>query len=69
MAEKTYDDKPLRFRTMITRAESDPRHGQWSYGCYFPATDLVVGDMGMPQSGVEWIDDPAGIPWYKGTEK
>lgn len=69
-------DKPLRFRSHWGDSvrEDDPRRGTCSYGCYFPKTDLVVGDngsrgTGMPRGkGIEWIDDPTVCPWYEASK-
>ena len=54
-------NRPRRFR-IRNSAGKHPNGSDcpWRYGCYFPLTDLVVGDMGgigtgEPQ-GVEWID-------------
>jgi hypothetical protein len=54
-------NRPRRFRLRV----EPPRHpngsaSEYRYGCYFPMTDLVVGDMGgrgtgKPE-GVEWLD-------------
>jgi hypothetical protein len=51
----TYDRRPRRFVA----------------GCYFPDTDLCVTNggrrgTGIP-GGVEWIDSPADLPWYRGA--
>jgi len=59
-----YDQKqrPRRFRIKLNPGEKHPNGSTapFRYGCYFPATDLVISDMGgrgtgMPGS-VEWID-------------
>jgi len=54
-------NQPRRFR--IRCADSKHPNGTESvyrYGCYFPMTDLVIGDMGARGTGepksVEWID-------------
>ena len=53
---------PRRFRVLLLVGEKHPGGSKalYRYGCYFPLTDLVVGDMdgrgtGEPQN-VEWID-------------
>lgn len=39
------------------------------YGCYFPGTDLNVGQMGGRGTGapenVEWLDPVEDLPWVK----
>jgi hypothetical protein len=43
--------------------------GSESYGCYFPGTDLNVGQMGGRGTGapkdVEWLDSVDDLPWIK----
>lgn len=56
--------QPRRWRSK----EVHPVHGV-VYGCYFPGTDLNVGNgggrgTGAPQD-VEWLDSVADIPWLK----
>lgn len=54
--------QPRRFKWQIPNGTHPTgRKTKYQYGCYFPYTDLVVGDMGgrgtgIPQD-VEWIDD------------
>lgn len=60
------DDKPRRFRMKIDSANHPTGRGlDYIHGCYFPATDLVVGEMGgrgtgVP-SGVDWLDEPTEL--------
>lgn len=54
-------NEPRRFRVPLTSTHANGRDAPYSYGVYFPMTDLVVGDMGGrgtgAPSGVEWIDE------------
>ena len=52
--------QPRRFRIRLSGAHPNGSDSPYIYGCYFPLTDLVVGDMGgrgigCPQD-VEWLD-------------
>ena len=56
------DNIPRRFKILIPEGQKHPNgsDSKFRYGCYFPMTDLVVGDMGgrgtgVPK-GVEWLD-------------
>ena len=55
-------NRPKRFRVRIPDTEKHPNGStsRWRYGCYFPLTDLVIGDMGGRGTGkptdVEWVD-------------
>ncbi len=50
------------FRVKIPEGQKHPNgsNSKYRYGCYFPMTDLVVGDMGGRGTGkpkdVEWLD-------------
>lgn len=52
--------RPRRFRTRNQGKHPNGTNFPWRYGCYFPLTDLVVGDMGGRGTGepkdVEWLD-------------
>lgn len=55
--------RPRRFRIRCNGKHPNGSDSPYRYGCYFPLTDLVIGDMGgrgtgMPQN-VEWIDEEA----------
>ncbi len=52
---------PRRFRiSLVGSKHPNNSDALYRYGCYFPLTDLVVGDMGGRGTGepkdVEWID-------------
>lgn len=53
---------PRRWRRRLAPDEKHPtgRDSEYVYGCYFPGTDLNVGQMGGRGTGadprVEWID-------------
>ena len=55
------ENRPRRFRVFLASGKhANGSKSSYQYGCYFPMTDLVVGDMGgrgtgEPQ-GVEWLD-------------
>ena len=55
-------NRPRRYRTLCPyNKHPNGRASLYIYGCYFPMTDLCVGDMGgrgtgMPQD-VEWMDE------------
>jgi hypothetical protein len=61
--DETDKNTPRRFR-WLTPGGKHPNgtNTQWSYGVYFPATDLVVNDMGWRATGkpiypkIEWLD-------------
>lgn len=54
---------PRRFRIKLGEGKKHPNgsNNDYCYGCYFPMTDLVVGDMGNrgtgEPKGVEWLDE------------
>lgn len=52
---------PRRFRVATNGDHPTGRKVEYRYGCYFPFTDLCVGDMGGRGTGapedVEWIDE------------
>lgn len=55
------NDTPLRFKWPNDHGtHPNGRKTEWSYGVYFPATDLVVTDMGRRGTGKPEI---AGIIW------
>ena len=51
---------PKRFRIRLNGSHPNGSKTLYRYGCYFPLTDLVIGDMGGCGTGrpkdVEWID-------------
>lgn len=54
-------NRPRRFRVRtVTGDHPNGSKSTYQYGCYFPMTDLVVGDMGGRGTGapkdVEWLD-------------
>lgn len=53
---------PRRFRVPCGGKHPSGTAALYRYGCYFPLTDLVVGDMGGQGTGepkdVEWLDPP-----------
>ncbi len=59
---EAFKNQPRRFRRPIEDGVLHPNGSQlrYRYGCYFPATDLVVNDMGGRGTGepdnVEWLD-------------
>jgi hypothetical protein len=57
---KEEKNTPLRFRIRLNAQHPNGSKALYRYGCYFPLTDLVVGDMGWRGTGkpidVEWID-------------
>lgn len=66
-----YGKVPRRFRMKIGPDHAVKRHpngsdAEWFYGCYFPQTDLCVGEMGRLGTGrpdnVEWLD-PVADEW------
>ena len=52
--------EPRRFRIRCQGKHANGSDSPYRYGCYFPLTDLVVGDMGGRGTGepqdVEWLD-------------
>ena len=61
-----YGKVPRRFRIAVEKHPNGSL-AKWFYGCYFPQTDLVIGEMGsrgtgMPTEktnpGLEWLDEP-----------
>ncbi len=58
-AEMERRRRPRRFRVK-TQKHPNGSDSPYVYGCYFPLTDLVVGDMGGRGTGkpeeVEWLD-------------
>mgnify|MGYP000396771294 CR=1 FL=1 len=66
--EIVYGKVPRRWRVKLDPAKHPKGHPNGSaaayfYGCYFPQTDLCIGEMsargtGMPKD-VEWLDPPA----------
>lgn len=72
-APPKYGKVPRRWRTPVpTAGHPNGSKAEWYYGCYFPQTDLKVGEMGgrgtgMPGGdssppGFEWLDPPADEP-------
>ncbi len=64
------DHTPRRFRWPCQGGmHPNGRAAVWRYGCYWPGTDLVVGDMGTRGTGIpvreglEWIDPIDDLPW------
>jgi hypothetical protein len=61
--------EPRRYRVRLPEGKKHPNgtESEYRYGCYFPATDLVVGDMGGRGTGkpkdVEWIDSVDDLNW------
>lgn len=59
-SEAEKKNRPRRFRFRCDKHPAGNK-SKWRYGCYFPLTDLVVGDMGGRGTGkptdVEWLDD------------
>jgi hypothetical protein len=57
--EQEKQNRPRRFRFSCEK-HPNGSDSQWRYGCYFPLTDLVIGDMGGRGTGepkdVEWLD-------------
>lgn len=60
-SEAEAKNRPRRFRIRLTGKHPNGSNAIYRYGCYFPLTDLVVGDMGGRGTGepkdVEWIDN------------
>jgi hypothetical protein len=63
----TYGTVPRRFRIPVEKHPTSET-AKWFYGCYFPQTDLIVGEGGVrgtgiptPESnpGLEWLDEPS----------
>ena len=56
------DNLPKRFRVPLPLGKKHPNgtDSAYRYGCYFPMTDLVIGDMGGRGTGkpedVQWLD-------------
>lgn len=69
MAEEkpiVYGKVPRRFRIPVEKHPTSET-AKWFYGCYFPQTDLIVGEGGVRGTGVpteksnpglEWLDPP-----------
>lgn len=70
---------PRRWRLRLPDGAAHPNGGESRYlhGCYFPLTDLCVGEMCSPGTGVpkgvEWYDDLKDLSWapadYKMVEE
>lgn len=65
-----YGKVPRRFRIRLAEGKKHPinENAKWFYGCYFPQTDLIIGEggvrgTGLPTEksnpGLEWLDEPA----------
>ncbi len=61
---KFYDLRPRRFRWPTRNGKNDTgRETPFNYGCYFPATDLCITDMGRRGTGepswpgLQWLDE------------
>lgn len=57
--------QPRRFRILLPEGERHPNGSvsRYRYGCYFPLTDLVVGDMGERGTGKPTEDAPHHVEW------
>ncbi len=64
------DRRPLRWRIKLDKEKYPKGHpngsnAEYYYGCYFPQTDLCIGEMANPGTGVprevEWLDEPSDL--------
>lgn len=57
-----YGKVARRWRIKLEEQHPNGSNAVWFYGCYFPQTDLWVGEMGARGTGlpkdVEWLDEP-----------